>query len=303
MNVKTNFSSRSMLVLCLLGLMAVLLAGCLGPKSPQAVTKAFWQAVIDHDVDDVVKYSTLTNVQDYNGFGMDWKGYKPTWGKVVIDGNQASVESSFSGPIGNTSQSRQCTTYLVKQNGVWRVDYNQTSADLRGGALGHLFGQLNAMGHELSKSLNDSARQLDREIAQLGQRLQLMADDFTQQTQAIVEKHAKELQEIMRELQDSINRALQDDHNHLNNHDQQVMVKVSADLNDSSSLLANPNPRTLTACNNDMGMARQQLASIDGDVSGEYRTQWQTLSKQYESVMRQMLDELADTVKGQSPDQ
>lgn len=294
--LKLKYLSRLILFLALVGM----LAGCLGPKSPAEVTKAFWQAVIKHDADDVVKYSTLTNVRDYNGFGMDWKGFTPSWGKIVIDGEHARVESSFKGLAGNTTHRRQCTTYLVRQNGVWLVDYQHTATDLRGGALGQLFGQLNAMGKTLTNNLNNTAKQLDAEMARLGQRLQVMADDFTSKTQAMIDKHARELQSIMRKLQESINRALQDNNNHLNDHDQQVMVKVAAGLDNSGSLLAHPNPKTLSACNHDMGMAKQQLASIDGDISDDYREQWQALSKKYETVMQQMLNELDDATKSGS---
>lgn len=292
------FKLKSVARLSLLGLMILLLAGCLGPKSPQAVAKAFWQAVIEHDASEVAKYSTLGNAQAFTGFGLDWHGYKAEWGKIIIDGDQASIETRFTGPMDSTSGKRQCVTYLARQDGVWKVDYQKTGDDLHGGALGMLFGQLNQMGSALSQSLNASAKQLNAEMERMGKKLQAMADSFSQQARSILNRHARELQDIMKQLQDSINRALRDKNNHPSEHDRQVMVRVAADLNDSSALLANPDTSSLTACNNDMGMARQQLDDINGGVSDDYKKQWAALAQQFDKVMRQMLNELADSMKG-----
>ncbi|MEJ2362102.1 MAG: hypothetical protein P8Z75_11865 [Gammaproteobacteria bacterium] len=280
--------------------MTLLLSGCFGPKTPQAVAKAFWQAVIEHDAVAAAKYSTLTNAQAFTGFDLDWHGYKPEWGKVIIDGDRASIETRFSGLAGNAADKRQCVTYLVRQDGVWKVDYRRTGEDLHGGALGQLFGQLNQMGTALSKSLDASAKQLNAEMQRLGKKLQAMADSFSQQAESILNKHARELQDIMQQLRDSINRALRDKNNHPSEHERQVMVKVAADLNDSSALLAHPDTKSLTACNNDMGMAQQQLGDINTGVSDDYKDQWQALMQRFDRVMRQMLNELADSMNSEN---
>lgn len=289
---------RKSIYLCLFILFpGLFLSGCFGPKTPQEVSQAFWQAVIEHDANGVVKYSTLSNAQAFDGFGLDWKGYKPALGKVVIDGDEARIETRFNGLAGSAAGNRHCETYLVRQNGTWKVDYKMTGNDLRGGALGALFGHLQQMGNELSKSLDATAKQLNADMERLGHKLQDMADSFSQQAGPIIDKHARELQDIMRQLQDSINRALRDDDNHLNDHDKQVMTEVAANLGDSSQTLADPTTGNVTQCNYHMGMAQQRLGGIDSDVSDQYKQQWQALGKRFEKVMREMLDELANSLK------
>lgn len=279
---------------------SLLLSGCFGPKTPQAVAKAFWQAVIAHDADAVVSYSTLSNPTAFDAFGLEWQGYTPVWGRVVIDGDQASIETRFKGPSAGREATRQCMTYLVRQKGEWKVDYRETAKDLHGGALGALFGSLGQMGHTLSKQLDASAKQFNAEMQRLGTKLQAMADSFSQQAESVLRQHAKRLQDIMRQLSDSINRALQDKNNHPSEHDRQVMVQVSDNLNDSSSLLARPGSKSLTTCNHDMGMAQQQLNSIDSGVSDSYKKQWRALGRQFQSAMQQLLDEFANSVNHQN---
>lgn len=67
----------------------LLVSACFSPKTPQEVTQAFWQAVIEDDKAGVVKYSTLANEKSYARFSHDWNGYQPRWGKLVIDQTRA----------------------------------------------------------------------------------------------------------------------------------------------------------------------------------------------------------------------
>ena len=284
-----RFIYFSLVTLCA----ALLLSGCLGPKTPQEVAKAFWQAVIDNDSSDVVKYSTLTNPQDFDGFGMDWHGFTPAWGRVIIDGDQASIVTEFSGPGSDAAQKRKCVTYLVRRNEVWKVDYKMTGNDLHGGALGALVGQLNQLGNEISKSLDSSVQELNTEMERLGRKLREMTDTFSAQASQVLDKYAEDLQQLMRQLADSINRALNDKRNHPSDEDRQAMAQVAANLETSSRQLAHPSTASVAESNRQMEQAEQRLQAIDSGVSPDYKAQWQALAKQFETEMRKMLDELA----------
>ena len=284
---------KSASLLFVLMCLALLLSGCLGPKTPQDVAKAFWQAVIDNDAHGVVKYSTLSKPEDFDGFAMDWHGFTPAWGKIIIDGDKASIVTEFTRASGSKNDNRKCVTYLVRRNDVWQVDYKLTANDLHGGPLGSLFGKLNQLGNELSRNLDASVKELNVEMERLSRKLQDMADTFSRQASEIIDKHAQELQKLMQDLKDSINRALKDDDNHLSDKDRQVMTEVAADLDVNSKNLSNPSAEAITQSNNNMGMAQQRLDSINSDVSDDYKQRWQALGRQFEEVMRNMLDELA----------
>lgn len=275
----------------------LLLSGCFGPKTPQEVAKAFWLAVVHNNADVAAKYSTLNKPEEFDGFSMKWDGYQPSWGKVIIDGDQASIVTEFTGPDGSETNHRKCTTYLVRQNDVWKVDYKMTGNDLHGGALGVLFGKLSQLGNDLSKQINSSVAELNVEMDRLSRKLEDMADSFSQQAAKIIDQHAQELQNILQELEESINRALKDDNNHLSDQDRQMMIEVSSDLDASGKRLANPSTATITNSGKTMGMAQQRLGSIDGGLSDDYKKRWHELGKQFEENVRKMLDELTASVK------
>lgn len=278
----------SLVVLC----STLLLSGCLGPKTPQEVAKAFWQAVIDDDAHAAVKYSTLNTPSEFDRFGLDWHGFKPSWGKIIIDGDKARIVTTFSGPSSTETANRQCVTYLVHSNDVWKVDYKMTGDDLHGGALGALIGKLNQLGSELSKNLDASMQELNLEMERLSRKLKDMTDSLSQQANKIIEKSAEDLQRIMKELEQSINRALQDKHNHPSDRDRQVMQEVAADLDASSRKLSNPSTESIAESNYNMTMAEQRVDAIDNGIADDYKQHWQALARQFEQVMHKMMDEL-----------
>ena len=59
-------------------LIGFLLSSCQSPEAPQQVAQHFWQAVIEDKPDEVVKYSTLVDVKDYDRFSANWGGFQPS---------------------------------------------------------------------------------------------------------------------------------------------------------------------------------------------------------------------------------
>lgn len=66
-------------------LCAVLMLSACSEKTPQETAELFWEAVISNDAADALKYSTLTDPREYDGFTRNWTGYQASWGKIVIE--------------------------------------------------------------------------------------------------------------------------------------------------------------------------------------------------------------------------
>lgn len=296
LNVKSNLIKALFLSVIALSLV-LLLPGCSGPKTPQDVAKSFWQAVIENNAANVAEYSTLSKPEDFNGFSMDWHGYKPAWGKVVIDGDQASIETVFTGPTDKNKDKRHCVTYLVHRDNMWKVDYKLTQVSLTGGALGSLIGSINQLGDQLSKNLDSSMKQLDVEMERLGRKFKEMADNVSQHSSKIIQQHAQNLQNIIKELEDSINQALEDRQNNLSDRDKQVMKGVVSDLETSKQRLDSPSTETITQSNSDMGLARQHLDTVNSGKSDDYKDRWDKIFKEFEQSMQSILDEFARAEK------
>jgi archaellum component FlaC len=219
---------------------------------------------------------------------------------VIIDGDEASIVTEFSGPSGVETDKRKCVTYLVRKDDVWKVDYKSTGENLHGGPLGILFGKLNQLGGELSRDLDASIKDLNVEMERLSRKLKDMTDSVAQQATKIIDRHAQELQNIMNELAESIKRALQDKHNHPSDKDRQTLREVAADLDASSQHLSSPTTASVTESNQQMGSVQQRLERIDNGITDDYKQRWQALSKQFADVMKKMVDELAMSEKSKN---
>ncbi len=192
-------------------LTGLLLSSCQSPETPQQVTQHFWQAVIEDKADEVVKYSTLVDVKNYDRFSTNWSGFQPSLGKITIENNNASVVSQFMPPTGADLKDRKLTTYLVMQNEDWKVDYQKTRDEMKTDKAGGLFGKLNQIGKTLQNQLENSADEFSVEMEQLGEKLKELSDQVGSDAEEGVEKFAKELEKSIKELEESIDRALEDD--------------------------------------------------------------------------------------------
>jgi len=197
--------------LIIITLIGFLLSSCQSPETPKQVTQHFWQAVIEDKPDEVVKYSTLVDVKDYDRFSMNWSGFQPSLGKITIENNTASVASQFIPPTGTDLKERKLITYLVMQNEAWKVDYQKTSDAMKTDKASSLFEKLNQIGEKLQKQLGDSADDLNAEMEQLGEKLKELSDQVESDAAKGVEKFADELEKSIKELEESIDRSLKDD--------------------------------------------------------------------------------------------
>lgn len=192
-------------------LIGFLLSSCQSPETPQQVAQHFWQAVIEDKPERVVEYSILVDVKDYDRFSMNWNGFQPSWGKITIENNNASVESRFTPPTAADSKERKLITYLVMQNEAWKVDYQKTRDAMKKDKAASLFEKLNQIGKALQEQLENSADELNIELEQLGEKLQELSDQVESDAAEGVEKFADELEKSIKQLEESIDRALKDD--------------------------------------------------------------------------------------------
>ena len=137
-----------------LGLLIILfgLTACFEQKTPQEVSEVFWQAAIDNNLDDIIKYSTLNETQAYEGFSQNLQQMEVSSGKIIIDGNLASIDTTLTNQNDSEEEKKNFRTYLVLQNEEWTVDYAQTREDMRGDIVSNLFDQLGQLGEKYFKT-------------------------------------------------------------------------------------------------------------------------------------------------------
>ena len=275
-------------------LTTLVLTGCFRPESPQDVAREFWEAVVTNNVDDAIEYSTLVDAKSYDAFNNKWDGYQPVMGKIIIDGNHAEVETELS-RINDTGKNRQAlNTYLVKQDGQWKVDYVRTAESINGGALGQFLGQLDKLGKKLSDTLKDSSDKFSVEMQRLEEELKTLAKSVDDEANKIVEQYGTELKKSIEELAESIDRALKEHEDDLSVEDKKKLLKVSDDLGKSQNSLSEPSISNINQSNYLIVQVQQQLDEINNEQIADYKKQWRDWQFNFKRDIQSLLDALSN---------
>lgn len=283
---------RNLFKLCVPALLLLSITACVAPRTPQEVTAAFWQAVLDNDPDAVVLYSTLSDQKYYDGFSKDWSGYRPAYGRVTIEQEQASVVTEFAAAPNSRRDDRRFITYLLMRDGTWKVDYERTERSIHGGALGDLLGTIDEMGEELSIQLQSSADAFTREMQRLSEELERLSASLSQQAEKDIEKYADELRDSLKALQRSIERALEREDDKLSDRERRSLQAIADDLEQDRARLADPSVEAVADGSRDVGRVQQRLAAIDSVSLDKYREQWRVLSAKFQAAVNEILDDI-----------
>ena len=276
-------------------LTTILLTGCFGPESPQEVTHEFWEAVITHNNEDALEYSTLIDLNRYNAFNRKWDGYQVVTGKLMIDANQAEVETKLSQINKTGEQDIKVTTYLIKQDKKWKVDYVRTAKLLEGD--GHLFGQflgqLDQLSKNLSSALNESSKKFSIEMQRLEDELKLFSQSTSDEANKILEHHGDKLKQRLKELAESIDRALKEHEDTLTDDEKSTLLKVSDDLEKNQQTLSEPTVNNINQSNRHIINVQQQLNKINNEKIAGYKKQWNKWQDSFEAEVQALLDDLS----------
>ncbi len=138
-------------ILCIL--MCLSIMACSSPNSPKGVAKSFWNAVVAQDQDAVRKYSSSTTqgAVDFSKSKINWKEMKVTLGTTEMAGDQAMVHTVITNDT--TGGKYVFNTYLVQEDGSWRVDFVRTR---EASITSEIFADIIKGLQEFNKGLNDN---------------------------------------------------------------------------------------------------------------------------------------------------
>lgn len=260
----------------LFGLLAVLvLFGCSRPEGPQEVTEAFWQAVMEGDADGVAELSTLISAAEFDGYGRDWLNTLPSYGRVVIDGTEATVVTQLPAKGGASAERREITTFLVEKDGQWFVDYALTGKAVnRTGPFDGLMGEINKLGDRLSSALDRSSNDLSQEMDQMAEDFETYSAEVERRTEEAMEKFGGALQNLMKDLEESIEEALKENQQ-APKQDRQGLEQAAYDLNQSGDQLDEPDFDALADASRALSKAGNRITSVSSETFEPYQDEWQ----------------------------
>lgn len=158
------------------GLFLLLLSACQSVRTPSETAQAFWSAMAKDNLEQAKKYCTsqsqpLLISSQQNKL----KNARFSYGKIVIDGNQASIETQVLQPGKKNSG---FTTYLIKEDDHWKVDYQRSVKSFSVDILEEIFNSLNNLGETFNKQLEQQIPLIEKEIESFGKELKQQIDSL-----------------------------------------------------------------------------------------------------------------------------
>jgi hypothetical protein len=160
-------------VMAMLGVTA-----CSSGEAPESVAERFWQAVEQRDQETVLALSI-----EAEGMSMNFDDDNTVMeglqiGETVIDGDQASVETRMTAVTEERTLDLEFETALVKRDGQWLVDLEETGSRMMKSVLGVSMQELGeAMAEGMKDAMEGVAEGMAEGMKELGEAMGDAAKD------------------------------------------------------------------------------------------------------------------------------
>ena len=148
--------------------------------SPEAVTKAFWQAVVDKDMENAKSFATWDTVEYLKYLNSNkTQPERFDLGEQMIGEKSAEIAVILHTKAeGQQSVRIPGKTVLVKTEQGWRVDVKKSLGSVVKQTVNNVFDQLNNM---LQKGINELDRSFSDSMDELGKNLEEGAKELKQE--------------------------------------------------------------------------------------------------------------------------
>ncbi|MFK8068425.1 MAG: lipoprotein [Gammaproteobacteria bacterium] len=186
----------------------LLLTGCEDePKTPMQVTQAFWTAVETKNIDQLKNYISEKSLRDEYKTENIIDVSNISFGKIVIDGKLAEVETNVV-VESDKPVTVPIDTLLVQENELWKVDYHATIDSIKNtGQLSQIFQELKGFSDQLSKEFENSMEELDKAMPEIEKGI----SDFGEEMKERIPEIQKQFEDITRQLERAWEESLQED--------------------------------------------------------------------------------------------
>ncbi len=158
----------------------LLLSGCQSVLTPEQVTSAFWEAMVQGDIENAKKHATretqflVTRQQNLDGATLKT-------GAVAINGSNAEVATIITLKKPENNKVLSFNTVLLKENDLWKVDYQHTLNNLLKLPFGDIFKSLRAIGETINKELEQQIPLFEQQIKSFSEELIRQMEEFRRQ--------------------------------------------------------------------------------------------------------------------------
>lgn len=130
-----------------------------GAGDPKAVAQKFWEATKEGDAQKLKPLVTKSSLSlDFMNEKSAKEDGEFSLGEAKVEGEKASIPTTLKSKEG----SFQLTTVLVKEEGKWKVDVQETMVSMFGGAMGEMMKGLEKMGEGFGKAMGEGLKGMEK---------------------------------------------------------------------------------------------------------------------------------------------
>ena len=176
------------------------LSACEEPLTPPEVTDQFWQAVKARD--NTRLSGLISQSSDGKPVQVDELPEIESWktGKIIIDENRSEVETQIS-IAGEKPFQVTVNTYLIDENGYWKIDYPATVEQVKENSeIGLALSRLDDISQKMIEGLDQSIEQFQEAVPVIEQELSKIEEQLREKVPEI----RKRLDEFARKLEEAL---------------------------------------------------------------------------------------------------
>jgi hypothetical protein len=141
------------------------LLSCQSAKTPLQVSEHFWLGIQTKNVALVKKYSLVNSIDESKGIAQFENVTAVTFGKIIIDGDLAKVETNVTMSSNEKTFDILLQTYLENNNDLWKVNYRKTVLQLEVNRnMAEVFGDIEEMTAEMTEEIEESVEKIKEKI-------------------------------------------------------------------------------------------------------------------------------------------
>lgn len=150
----------------LLTISILLLISCANSNTPSKVADNFWKAVASKDV-EAAKELVVEGTMENTSFSKDAELEVVGIGKEAdIENEIANVDTEINVTNKDKTRSYKFETVLVKEDNLWKVDFDKTMSSMIGFSMKQLEDSLKKAGKEMGEAVKEAGRAMGEAIEQ-----------------------------------------------------------------------------------------------------------------------------------------
>ncbi|MCP5005513.1 MAG: hypothetical protein GY941_16480 [Planctomycetes bacterium] len=190
-------------------LVSILIPGCFESKPPQAIARSFWDAVQAKNDDTAHKYATTSSYATIDLLEERFNVTSVTLGKILIDVDKTTIETTIHMITNGSKETVPLQTILVKEKGLWKVDYVKTKATFSiHFSFTEMLNNIQRFGNKFSEYIEKSLEDLKQNMPEIEKEMTELGTTVSERLKEAWDQYLPEIKKNVAEFSKALENAL-----------------------------------------------------------------------------------------------